>query len=208
MAFDYTTLITSEHRDKPNFVATVAATCNQVSAIVDVALSLQNLFDLDTAVGEQLDQIGLWIGASRRLAVPINVFFSWDTQGLGWNEGQWNGQFQAETQLVVLDDEPYRLLLKVVARANHWDGTLVQYQEIMQMAFPDNFFAATDNQDMTMSIGLYGPPLSQVLYAMLNGGPLSKIKPAGVRLFIEPDFNFGFQESPSSVGFGQGVFAL
>jgi hypothetical protein len=205
---DYTTLITSEHADKPKFMATVDLTANAIGAIAAVAQSLTTIYDVDTAVGQQLDYIGLWVGCSRRLQVPLNVFFSWNTTDLGWNQGIWKGPNESTTELVNLDDETYRLVMKTVIRANHWDGTLVQYQEIMQAAFPNNQFVAVDNQDMTMSIYVYGPVLSQVMWSVLHTGPLSLIKPAGVGLIFEPDLNFGFAESPSSVGFGQGVFAL
>lgn len=205
---DYTTLITSQHRNKPKFNALVDLTANGVGGIGAVITSMQSLFDVDTATGEQLDTIGLWVGVSRRLEVPLNVFFSWNTNSLGWNEGQWNGAHQAGTTTILLDDDTYRRLMKTVIRANHWDGTLVQYQEIMQTFFPDNIFRAVDNQDMTMTLFVVtGPPLSNIDVQMLTTGPLSKIKPAGVGINIEAPYNFGFSESPTSSGFNQGTFA-
>jgi len=48
---DYTSLITSEHANKPNFVAVVNALANSVAAITAVAQSLSTDFDLDAATG-------------------------------------------------------------------------------------------------------------------------------------------------------------
>lgn len=204
---DYTTLIPSQNRNKPRFTATVDLLCNGVGAIAAAAQSMQTLFDIDTAAGEQLDFIGLWVGVSRRLDVPMTVFFSYDTDNLGWNEGEWRGPNQSSTQVTLLSDDDYRLLLKVMVRANHWDGTLVEYQNIMAAAFPSNSFWAVDNQDMTISVYVSGPPLSASQKAMLDaGGPLTTIKPAGVRLLALTELQFGFSEAQSSVGFGQGVF--
>jgi hypothetical protein len=206
---DYTSLITSQHANKPKFAATVALLANSVGTIGDAAQSLITLFDLDSAVGEQLDQIGVWVGVSRRLSVPITgLFFSWDTTGLGWDEGQWRGPNDATSQLAELDDASYRQLLKVIILANHWDGTMVQYQKILQAFLPNSSIFAVDNQNMTMSIYVSGPPLTALQQAVVNG-PLTNIKPAGVGLLTLTELDFGFSEAGfSSVGFGQGIFGL
>lgn len=203
---DYTSLITSQHRDKPRFVAVVDLLANSVGTIADTALSLTTLFDVDFALGVQLDTIGIWVGVSRRLDVPLDVFFSWDTTGLGWDQGQWNGAHQAGTTTVLLDDETYRLLMKTIIKANHWDGTLVQYQTIMQTFFPTQIFYAVDNQNMTMDTYIDGEALANVPLAIMQSGPLSKIKPAGVGVNFDTTYDFGFDEAGDTEGFGKGTF--
>lgn len=203
---DYKTLVPSMNRDKPKFMALVDLLANGVGAVTQVATALQTTFDVDTALGEQLDMIGLWVGVTRRLDVPLNVFFSWDTSGLGWDQGQWNGAYQNGSATISLDDETYRLLMKTVIKANHWDGTLVQYQTIMQTFFVNQTFYAVDNQNMTMDVLVDGPPLTNVEIALMQTGALSKIKPAGVGLNFDPTYDFGFAESSDTEGFGLGSF--
>jgi hypothetical protein len=205
---DYTTLIPSMNRQKPHFAAVVDLLCNAVGAITDTLVSMEALFDVDTAGGEQLDFIGLWVGCSRRLSIPLSIFFSWDVETLGWDQAQWLGQNQSETTVILLDDENYRNLIKTTIRMNHWDGSLVQYQAIIAAAFPANSVWAVDNQDMTMALYVSGPPLSAIQRALLEGGPLSEFRPAGVKLNIADELFFGFEEAgPSAVGFNQGIFS-
>lgn len=69
----YLSLITSEHKNRPLFMAFVAAL---IQASVDqqyVMGTFSSLFDLDLAVGDQLDKLGAWIGVSRNLSAAISV---------------------------------------------------------------------------------------------------------------------------------------
>lgn len=91
-ASKYVELTTSQYRDKPKFTAMVEGVAQPFADTAEFLEGFAALFDLDTADGPQLDAIGLWIGASRDLEIPIsNVYFSFDTPGLGFDEGLWNG---------------------------------------------------------------------------------------------------------------------
>lgn len=123
----YLSKITSEHASKPKFVAAVAASIQPLVDAQNVALSLQTLFDLDTAVGEQLDMTGQRIGLTRYITEPIpQIYFSWATPGSGWGQADWylDSFVQPPTQVVTLDDVHYRMLLKARVAANIWDGTI------------------------------------------------------------------------------------
>lgn len=61
----YTELITNYHATKPKFLAHVDL---MTRPLIDVAAATRGLitaFDIDSAVGVQLDILGLWIGRSR-----------------------------------------------------------------------------------------------------------------------------------------------
>ncbi len=182
-SIDYTELLTSQHIKRPKFLEFVAELTKPFAENVDTMLALQQAFDLDVAEGKQLDTIGLWVGASRRVVVPLAIFFSFDTVGLGFDEGIWKGPFDVSTGITYLDDATYRSLIRTKIAANSWNGSLNDYQDLMQLAFPpaNNFFAV-DNQDMTMTIHVTGPVLSAVLSALLQSGALSEIRPAGVAI--------------------------
>lgn len=181
---DYTKLVTSEHNDKPLFMAVVAALCQGLVDIGNQVTELPNDFDLDKAIGVQLDAVGLWVGISRVLPVPITgVYFAWDDTALtGWESGIWQGIFDPASGLTSLPDDQYRVLLRAKIAANRWDGSLVAAETIWNFLFggtPE--IIVQDNQDMSMTVAFYGPPLSAVQQALLLGGYFP-LKPSGVRV--------------------------
>src|SRR6516164_6772126 len=101
---DYTSLITSEHSSKPRFSAMVAAVAQCFADQINVMQSIPAAFDLDQAIGVQLDAVGLWAGITRQVATPLSVYFSLDTTGLGFDQGNWQGPFDPSSGLVSLDD--------------------------------------------------------------------------------------------------------
>jgi hypothetical protein len=180
----YLALITSEHEDKLKFGKVVGVSCLPLSTQQDVLLSIPSAFDVDTAVGAQLDIIGLWVGADRRLSTPITgVFFSWGDSTVGWADGVWRDPSQAAGVLTDLFDEDYRTLIRAKIAANHWDGSINKAISIWQTAFGnDSFLIIIDHQDMSMGIGLSGRPVTTVERAMLINKIIPIIKPAGVRI--------------------------
>ncbi|PXV60875.1 Protein of unknown function [Dyella jiangningensis] len=177
----YTGLITSEHADKPKFSAMVAAVAQ---CFVDQQNALGGFipaFDLDQAVGDQLDIIGLWVGVSRRVNTPLTgVYFSFDITGVGFDQGVWQGPFDPSTEVTLLDDDTYRTLIRAKIGANHWDGTLGSSAAILNQIFESGTHVfIQDNQDMTMTIGVSGTIPSAILLALLKGGYIP-LKPEGV----------------------------
>lgn len=121
----YLSLIPPLNANKPNFRATIAAT---VAPLADTQAFLANLvlqFDLDDAVGAQLDIDGQWIGRSRWIPVAATrPWFSWDTAHLGWNEAYWKSPAFTGDTLQSLDDDTYRRLLRAKILANFSGGSL------------------------------------------------------------------------------------
>lgn len=180
---DYTALITSEHSDKPKFMAMVSAVAGCFVGSQNFLESMPTAFDLDVAVGAQLDILGLWIGVSRRIAVPISgVYFSWDTAGVGWDQGVWKGPFDAGTSISVLDDDTYRLVLRAKIGANHWNGSIIDATPILSEIFGDSgtYVQIHDNGDMTFNVYILGPKPSALKMALISNGYIP-IKPAGVK---------------------------
>lgn len=180
---DYLTLITSEHRGKPKFEATVLASVAPFAKLQAVMRGFPADFDIDTATGVQLDAIGVWVGRSRRIAVPlVGVFFAWDdTAAVGWDAGVWKGQYDPDSGLVDLPDDSYRTLLKAKIAANRWDGTKPGAYAIWETVFTSSLLVIQDNQDMSMVVGVAGQSLSAVDQALLTQGYIP-LKPEGVRV--------------------------
>lgn len=209
---EYIALVTSEHRDRPKYIASLSAALEQVLAASTLLEAVNEAFDIDTAVGQQLDIIGEWVGRSRYIGVPLpNVYFTWGgTAALGWGSGVWKGQFDPVSGLASLGDEDYRILLKAKIAANHWDGTVPGAYEVWANIFDSDIeLLIQDNQNMTMTVGIVGPPLSAVTKALLTGGYIP-LKPAGVRVNykVSPDggplFAWGISNGTTLAGWATG----
>lgn len=187
MATDYTELITSQYREQPVFVAAVALMTQHSNDNQTLLATFAGLFDLDTAMGVQLDELGVWAGLGRYIFVPT----------LG---------------TVTLNDTDYRILLRAKILKNHWDGTNAMLQVILSQLFPGTgiTLVAVDNQDMSMDIYIFGGTPTPTQLALLKGG-LIVPKPEGVRingfiLVTGPLFGLD-QEDTAVAGLDVGQFA-
>jgi len=181
----YTDLITSEHNKRLKFMEVVETLAEPMVDLQNVLSAMPGKFDLDNAVGDQLDTIGLWVGISRDVPVPLTgVYFSLDIDGLGFDQGSWKGPFDPDAGLTRLDDDTYRLVIRAKIGANHWDGTLESSKAILDSIFGGGTFVfIQDNQDMSMTIGIASVIPSAVFLAVLANGFIP-LKPEGVRINI------------------------
>lgn len=208
---EYLALITTEHSDKPKYMAMLQAVLGPVVDALNASQELPADFDLDQAIGAQLDIVGLWVGIGRYVKTPlVGVYFSLDTTGVGFDQGVWKGPFDPDSGVVELDDDTYRILIRAKIWANHWDGTLAGSRGILDLVFSsDTHVFVQDNQDMSMTIGVSGEPPSAIALALLTGGYIP-IKPEGVRVdyYIVTTAEaplFGFDVSNEYIsGFDQG----
>lgn len=151
----YLKLITSEYSTKPLFNAYVAAFLNMLSPDVDMYNSFNGLFNIDAAVGDQLDKIGQLLNASRQLPIVDADIPS------------------------VLNDEYYRTVLKAKIMASQWDGTREGLEEILNTLLPNTNYDIIDSQDMNYQIALLDKSLDATLQALLFQGYILP-KPAGI----------------------------
>lgn len=185
-ATDYSALVTSEYKKSPHFIAIVELYAQWSVDLQTVLATLPGLFDLDTAVGSQLDELGLWVGFGRYIFV----------EGLG---------------TVTLNDDDYRTLLRAKILANHWDSTNTQLQVILASLFPGTGVSlfAVDNQDMSMTIYVTAGTLTPTQLALVKSGLLVP-RPEGVLIngvivLTGPVFGVGLENS-TVAGVGVGSF--
>ena len=125
----YLNRITSQHKTKPKYMEFLAARLEPFIDLARVLESFDEAFDLEKAVGVQLDIIGQFVGLNRLLT------------------------FQPEGGLSpVLKDDMYRILLKAKISKNNWNGTATGMYELWQTLFPEYTILIRDNQDMTMTV--------------------------------------------------------
>lgn len=204
---DYTDLITSEHRGKPKFTATVSASATPLAEQQTFLDGMPAAFDLDTAIGAQLDAVGAWVGISRLIQIPlINVWFSFDIDGRGFDEGIWQGPYDPETGIYALDDDTYRKLIRLKILVNNWDGLEGSAAQAIETFYASEgsypFLVGGQNMSMTVCISGARPPA--VMFALFAGRYV-EFKPASVQIdtvvpSIPGDAVFGFDVDNEYIG--------
>lgn len=180
---DYISLVPAEHANKPNFISVLTVALQPYIDMQNLISTISAKYDLDGAAGTQLDVVGQWVGRTRYLAVPLNIFFSFDTPNLGFDQGIWYGPFEQATGIVALPDYNYRVLLKATIAANNWDGTIPGAITAWDTLFQGTQFGILiqDHNDMSMDLVLIGQPPDTITQALFTTGELD-LKSAGVRL--------------------------
>ena len=155
------------YRTKPKAAATIALLAKQTLAD-NLVSSFNAGFDLDLAVGEQLDIIGKYVGVSRDVQVEdtrpyfgfvtatyptepqnpngfvIAASISINADGV-WYEAEFSNQ--STTQLA---DYQYKQLLKIKISTNSSDNTMASLQKQIETFF-NGQLQCRDNKDMTMA---------------------------------------------------------
>lgn len=214
----YTDLITNYHRGKPLLVDHIDLSTRPLTDINTSLNGLISAFDIDDANGVQLDILGMWIGRTRIVSQPISgVYFSWDSDGLGYDQGIWQGPYDPDTGYTSLSDETYRIILKAKIAINNWDGTNDSLPGILDTALLGSGLTMqiVDNQDMTISVWVFPDStiadVSLELLAAIRQGYLT-VKAAGVYTgeILTPSTGnqfFGFDiENKFIAGFDEGAW--
>ena len=145
MIANYLNIITLEHRQRPKYIAMLTAYLRKLQDVQMVLEAFDLHFDLNKAIGAQLDKLGEIVGCSRILA------------------------FQPESQPALLDDDNYRLIIKAKILQNQWDGTIEDMANLFKQVFPDMQLNIIDNKNMSMEIQVTGLR-DDLQLQMLNNG--------------------------------------
>lgn len=131
----YTDLITNYHRGKPLYVDHIDLSTRPLNGTSTALKNQLAASDIDSAVGVQLDVLGEWIGRTRIVSQLISdVYFSFDTEGLGWDQGVWQGPYDPDAGFTSLSDDTYRIVVKAKIAINNWDGRNDSLPAILETA--------------------------------------------------------------------------
>lgn len=213
---NYTALITSWHATRPKFRATIETIAGPFVDLDEKNYSLIHDFDIDYAIGAQLDVVGQWVGRSRSVWQPApNPWFSLDYPLKGFDKGIWKGPYDLEEIRTDLPDEVYRRVLKSKILLNSWDGTTSSLESIIRIFFddPETYVFVEDRQDMTISVCFTGKwPLG--LFLLLAENDYLPTRSAGVKTYylvtsIEEAPLFGFDANSDHIaGFDVGAYGV
>jgi hypothetical protein len=178
----YANLLTSEYKNSPEFIQWMNSVLSIATDISNCLQFISSNFDLDFAVGNQLDILGEIVGVSR--TVPF----------------QPSGGVSP-----VLTDDTYRLLIKATIANNQWDGKINSLYGIWANLFPGGKISIIDNQNMTATIVITGS-FSSIIEDMISHDMIVP-RPQAVQYFYDfgilPFFGFG-PNNAFIAGFGVG----
>lgn len=188
----FLSLITSEHLDKPRFLSTVSASVAPFVSSISTLMSAPTLYDIDVAEGSQLDAVALWVGASRRVALPVDPYFSWDTPSLGWEQGIWWEIGDPLTEVTFLSDADLRSLIRMKIQANIWKGDYAGLMRILYAALPNDAVVNVEDENMSLRITIKSE-ISTIMQSVISTQIIS-LAPFGVSasiLFLPNDYTQG-----------------
>lgn len=119
----YANLLIIQYRNLPNARGTLESLVGE-SYADGISLDVLNAFDLETAVGQQLDILGKYIGLSRQ----VKIFLP--------------------DQTTRLNDDDYRTLLKLKLITNNGTASTGEIKKSLYELFPDTI-RVYDNRDMS-----------------------------------------------------------
>ena len=147
---DYLALIPQQHH-KPRFLATVRAFVEPFCALQKMCAELAgDCYDVDAAIGEQLDVIAKWVGATRANTVPLDgIAFTWDSAPeKGWDNGCWEGVAGFDE----LPDDLFRAIIKAKIVANSGRGDKeTAYRVIETACGAENVARILENEEISAS---------------------------------------------------------
>jgi len=173
----YLSLITSEYQSSPNFLAWVTALLQKLDDVSQCIATLDDGFDLDQAVGTQLDILGQIVGVTRTVGFQPS-----------------NGVSP------VLDDDAYRMLLRAKIGQNQWDGQLSSLQPLWQYLFPNGRIRIDDQQNMTVTTFLTGEFTSIIQDLIINGYIVPRPEGVLINLTLSQMPILGFDQNNNFVG--------
>lgn len=182
----YLDLVTSEHSTKPKYMAWLSVLLTPLIDAIKLNEDVKKAFDLNTAIGAQLNIIGKW------LEQPRQVDFQ-PTDGSS----------------SVLNDNYYRTVLKTKVVKNQWKGTISNFYSFWNVLFkgqPLQIYLV-DNQDMEPVAIIWSSSVDQMMQDLIANNYIVP-KPAGLGLTvrrIDSDTTFGFFGTEFT-GFDTGTF--
>ncbi|MFP0547871.1 DUF2612 domain-containing protein [Acinetobacter baumannii] len=192
---DYLAFITSEHKDKQNFMAMMKALVDPLVDRLNFLNVLNSYFDQDTATGDQLQVIADWCGAPNSIPNSIVIpFFGFSDQAgtLGFGEtddssvgGYWRDSGMAGYKATSISTDLLRKVIKAQILLNSSDCSESSAKSIISLV-TDKQFKFKDNLDMTITftfLETYGIQDKELVRLMFP-------RPSGVKLIFEGEYGY------------------
>jgi hypothetical protein len=161
----YTDLLILQYRSKPKAADTIRATIRSIM-IYELIDSVSNAYNIDNAVGVQLDVIGLYLGIDRIVTgasftrnyfgfseygdIEPFTFYPFMKYGNEVPGVQFRSYKESKQSLFTLNDEEFRTILKLKIGQNNSNYSTKDIDDFLLAFFGDNVIF-TDRKNMTIS---------------------------------------------------------
>ncbi len=182
----YLNLVASQHSTKPKYMAWLRVLLTPFVDAIKLNEDVKNAFDLNKAVGKQLDILGKLLVQSRQV------------------------NFQpTDGSSSILDDYYYRMILKAKVVKNQWKGTITNFYNFWNVLFKNQPLQIylVDNQEMEPVAVIWSSSVTQMVQDLLAHNYIIP-KPAGLGITvrrIDAESTFGFFGTEFT-GFDTGTF--
>jgi hypothetical protein len=220
----YTNLLIIQYHDKPKAIATAQLLVGELM-IYDTSAAVRDGFNIDTAVGVQLDIIAKYVGVHRVVTgttfsrayfgfsrygdVSPFTFNPFIRYGAQIPDVQFRSYKESQQSLYALTDEEMRTMIKLAIIRNSSNGSVKDIDEIIDALFGTDVYF-DDAQNMTVVTYLVGPTNGRIFNIARSEGLLPNPAGVGTSVTVVPDINniFAFSRyggaAPSfAVGFGR-----
>jgi len=196
----YVNLLIIQYRTLPKASAHIAALIKQLM-IYDLMIQVRDGYDLDTAVGVQLDILGKYLGNDR---IITGTVFTRDYFGLvvygatapfdhepfieygdTIPDVQYRRYIEDNQSLFTLNDEEYRFFLKLKLIQNYSNASNKEIDLFLDQFFGDNVIF-TDRFNMTISY-IFGENVERLVTIAVSEGLLPKPAAVGLSVTFVPD---------------------
>lgn len=213
----YTDLIILQYTGQPKAQATVQAIA-QTLTIYEIIRAVENAYDVDTALGPQLDILGKYVGVSRTVigTVFTRTYFGYTLYGTsppyagisGYSvygvtppDVQFRTYQESNQSIYTLTDNELRTVLKIKIVLNYFQSSLKDADDNLPNYFNGRAII-TDLMDMRVSY-IFEDSVKRLVSIAISEGLL--IRPTGVSILISYAYNvdaiFGYKkygETPPS----------
>lgn len=165
------TRIYAQYADKPKAVQWYDITPTLADEISDAYESVRISYDIDLAVGEQLDVIGRIVVIDRsyesQVFYDVDTFFGADT--LAAQFGGIDSQFETVGATISeeVSDAIFRVLIRAKIAKNNSDATLDGVVKALGYITSSSPIRVVDNEDMTFSVS-FGSELTDIERFVFN----------------------------------------
>lgn len=207
---NWNTTLLSQYANSPTLYGLLDTLNQAVDPSTDIQNFYSNLWNINTASGQGLNNWGQIVGVSRNLSVPIVATYFGFNEASGTPFGVnplYSGPLA--TQTYTLSDKDYRSLIMLKAAANISTGAIPILNSLLSSLFGSSGRAyVQDTGSMTMRFVLDGFTPSTVQLAILTNAkviPRSAGVKASVMVYPGQATTFGFSEA-GGLPFGVGTF--
>ncbi len=215
----YADLLIKQYWEKPLAYAEISAQAATWETVRDGVSAFSDEFDLDQAMGAQLDIIGKIVGIPRNIPfviIKIAFGFAENPDARGFDDkfetvadiAPFLDKFEPTRTPLELDDSDYRFFIRARIAANIGSAimvsdTRVSLQDVIFTQFDGEAYEI-DRRDMSLALYV-SPSFDSVRLRAIQQLDLLP-KPQGVRYSIiiqaAPGETFGFADNPNALGFG------